>query len=178
MSPSRRSGAMTTWSSLRRLPRRSIASAILSALAVILLACGASSTQDPGTPSAPPAPSQLDGTTWTVISVGGRNSVPDHRPTVTFADHRVQGSGGCNSYGGSFNYFGDTATLEIGETMSTTMGCIGPQGDFEGVFLGAFTGKLTAAYAPDPNDPTVKTDQLVLTGPKGAILLAPVCCGG
>jgi heat shock protein HslJ len=46
--------------------------------------------------------------------------------------------------------------------MSTLMGCVGPWGDFEGVFMAAFVGPLRTSMA---------ADQLVLTGPKGVIVL-------
>lgn len=75
-------------------------------------------------------------TSWTVISIGGQDTVPEARPTMTFAaDGTVSGSGGCNQYSGSFRTDGDR--IAFGPMSSTLMGCEGQRGQQEAVFLKA-----------------------------------------
>jgi heat shock protein HslJ len=62
------------------------------------------------------------GATWVVSTIGDNDTIADSRPTMTFgADGQVQGTGGCNSYGGP--YKPDGATIDIGDLASTMMLC-------------------------------------------------------
>jgi hypothetical protein len=65
---------------------------LLAAIALIVAACGGSASS--ATPSGPAAPDHLAGTTWTVVSVNGRVSIAERRPTVSFAADQIQGNGG------------------------------------------------------------------------------------
>jgi heat shock protein HslJ len=78
-------------------------------------------------------------TSWTVISIDGQDTVPEARPTMTFAaGGTVSGSGGCNQYTGKFRTEGDR--IAIGQVSSTLMGCDGPRGQVEALFLKALDG--------------------------------------
>lgn len=141
-------------------------------LAVAAAACSGGAASPSNSPSAPGTPDHLAGTAWTVLSVAGRTPISEIRPTVEFTVDRVQGTGGCNAYGGPYTYVPDSGTLTIGELVSTMMGCLGPRGEFEGVFFAAFGGQLQA---------TVAGDQLHLEGAKGELVLlatAPGANGG
>ena len=120
---------------------------ILSAFmfAVVFAACGGGSTSSPGasvTPSGPAAPASLAGTSWTAISVGGQPVVADHPPTARFGPAEVDGTTGCNSYGGGYTYA--DGTIAFGPLRMTLMACIGPIGEVEGRFTAAMTGATTA----------------------------------
>src|SRR4051794_1654824 len=75
---------------------------LVIALLLLLMACD--SADGPPNPSAGPHPADLERTSWSVLSAGGLAAVPGSNPTVAFRDGRVGGSGGCNSYGGSYQY--------------------------------------------------------------------------
>jgi heat shock protein HslJ len=84
----------------------------------------------------------LANTSWTVISIGGQDTLPEARPTMTFAaGGTVAGSGGCNQYSGAFRTDGDR--IAFGQVSSTLMGCEGPRGQQEAVFLKALDGAAT-----------------------------------
>jgi heat shock protein HslJ len=143
------------------MQRPTVMLAVLISLSLMVAACGGSSPSTSASHDAS-VPATLAGTHWSVLSVGGRTSVAGHAPTMAFDGTRVQGSGGCNTYGGSYAYVAETGTLTFGELQSTLMGCLGPQGDFEGVFLSGLGGPMRV---------TAAGDQLTLTGAKGAIVL-------
>ncbi len=105
----------------------------------------------------------LVNTSWTVVSVAGQPTLPDARPTMTFAqDATVSGTSGCNQYTGSFRTDGDRIT--IGPVSSTLMGCDGERGQQEAAFLSAVQGATTWQQAEDGN--------LVLAG-AGEIVAQP-----
>ena len=52
----------------------------------------------------PAAPAALAGTAWKATSVAGQPVVAGHEPTATFTAAEVNGTTGCNSYGGSYTY--------------------------------------------------------------------------
>ena len=94
---------------------------------VAVSACASSGVSSPSPavsqePSASAAPIGLVGPTWVVSTIGGNDTVADSRPTMTFgADGQVQGTGGCNSYGGPYKL--DGAAIDIGDLASTMMMC-------------------------------------------------------
>ena len=80
------------------------------------------------TPPTAPAPS-LAGTAWTLLSYGPPGSempvVSSAQTTLAFeANGQVSGSGGCNSYGGSYQVTGDS--LSFSQLISTKMACANP----------------------------------------------------
>ena len=115
---------------------------------VAVSACASSGVSSPSPavsqePSASAAPIGLVGPTWVVSTIGGNDTVADSRPTMTFgADGQVQGTGGCNSYGGPYKL--DGAAIDIGDLASTMMMCtdqsIGAQ---ETAFFTALGGAQT-----------------------------------
>lgn len=70
----------------------------------------------------------LAGTSWTLISFGQPESetpvVEGSTVTITFdAEGRAGGSGGCNTYSGSYELTGDN-TVSFGEMVRTEMACL------------------------------------------------------
>jgi heat shock protein HslJ len=133
-------------------------------IALLVAACGGSSETSRPPDAVAGWPATLAGTNWGVVSVAGQPSVPASTPFIGFTPDRAQGTGGCNQFGGGYTYDPATGMLTVGELMMTLMGCVGPQGDFETVFLGALQG---------PQHVTQTTDNLFFDGPKGRIVLAP-----
>jgi heat shock protein HslJ len=80
----------------------------------------------------------LGGVTWTLVSSGSPDApqaaLPNAPVTLTFTDQGVNGSAGCNSYSGPFQY--NAGALSFGELISTKMFCEGLM-DQENAFLGA-----------------------------------------
>jgi heat shock protein HslJ len=145
--------------------RTALATALI---ALLVAACGGSGgSASPLHEDPPCCPATLAGTNWGVVSVAGRPSVPASTPFIGFTADRVQGTGGCNSFGGAYTYDPTTGALTLGELMMTLMGCIGPQGDFETVFVNALQGPQQVMQTADGSG------DLVFEGPKGRIVLAP-----
>lgn len=151
--PTRRSGAMEAHVAFV------IRVVVALSLIVAVVACGGSA---PSSSPDPAVPGSLAGTAWRVASIDGQNAVPNHEPTVIFDGTRVEGTGGCNGYGGDYTFDADSATLTVGDLMSTMMGCMGPEGDYEGRFHQAFHGPLKVS---------ILGEQLTLQGPAGTIVL-------
>jgi heat shock protein HslJ len=83
-------------------------------------------------------PATLTGTAWRVVSVSGRVPVAAAVPTATFAADRVTGSGGCNTYGGRYQYDPASGRIEMRDLGMTLMACAEAQrNDFETVFFQA-----------------------------------------
>ena len=92
----------------------------------------------------------LANTSWTVVSIAGQPTLPDARPTMTFAPAGdVSGSGGCNQYNGRFHTDGDRIT--VGAVSSTLMGCEGERGPQETAFLSGLQGATTWRQGEDGN---------------------------
>jgi len=130
---------------------------LLVALATVLLAGCASS------PAATPLPLTLDGTSWRATSVADNVPNLDHQVTLRFTDGRIEGSGGCNSYGGGGRL--EDGRLVVDEIQMTLMACADPEpNDMEGTFLRILGER-----------PMVITDgsRLLLRGASGEIVLEP-----
>jgi heat shock protein HslJ len=92
----------------------------------------------------------LGNTSWTVISIGGQDTIPEARPTMTFdAGGTVSGSTGCNQYSGQFHTDGDR--IAFGPMSSTLMGCEDPRAQQEAAFLSALGGAATWRLAEGGN---------------------------
>jgi heat shock protein HslJ len=85
----------------------------LAGVIILLTACGGSS--DP-----------LNGTSWTLLVYGKTQPIPGTTFTAIFKGGKINGSSGCNSYGGSYQVSGDKITVsELGMTL---MACPDPAG--------------------------------------------------
>ena len=68
----------------------------------------------------------LDGTSWLLTAIEGRDPLPGTTITALFEDGTIHGSSGCNNYGASYKT--DADQIEISEIESTLMGCTEPEG--------------------------------------------------
>lgn len=148
-------------------PLRALLAVVWLVASVGLAACAADSGPSLSRSS---APATLAGTAWTAIMVAGQPTVPGSEPTAHFTADRVDGTTGCNRYGGSYEYA--AGVIKLGQLMSTLMGCDGAIGATEMRFNTALAGASTVAIDPE--------GRLVLDGTSGAItfVVAPQQTGG
>ena len=138
---------------------------LLVCLLLFLSACGDEPPTSPSGGNGPPA--ALIGTVWRVVSVGGRQPLGGREPTVAFDVARVTGSGGCNSFGGSYRYDPAAGAIAFDELGMTAMACVEqPINDFEGAFMQT----ITRSNRVSVDDRGL----LVLSGPGGQIFLAAI----
>ena len=109
---------------------RTLAVVLAGLLGVGLLAC---------VPGQDTANGGLAFTDWTVQSIAGTATLPDARPTMSFApDGPVTGSDGCNQYGGTFHT--DGQSIEVSQLTSTRMACPPEISAQAAAFTAALTG--------------------------------------
>ncbi len=128
--------------------------AVLFIAGVVLAACtsgaGASSSSGASRAGSPAAPATLEGTPWTLTAYTGTDGKSAPVPatveaTATFADGKVTGSAGCNTYTASYTVSGQKLT--IGPAATTQMACPPPASVVEAAFLAALGN--VASYAID-----------------------------
>jgi heat shock protein HslJ len=108
-------------------------------------------------------PTTLAGTAWRVVSVNGRPPVLGSEPTATFTATEVEGSAGCNTYGGIYAYDASSGLLAFGNLAMTKMACDAARNEVETRFTQAIAEVTSASIDPD--------GRLVLNGPAGEIVL-------
>lgn len=109
-------------------------------------------------------PGALNGTAWRVVSIGGQVPAAGSEPTIAFTNERAQGSGGCNSWSGAYQ-FDTSGGLRFGDVAMTAMACLeDPKNALETRFMTALSQVDLASIDP--------RGLLVLSGPGGQILLA------
>jgi heat shock protein HslJ len=91
----------------------------LAVTSILLAACGSSSSSGGGSST---APTSLEGTAWvlaTYTAAGGGSTPAEAEPAATLAfspASRLEGSTGCNSFGGEWTQDGSSITLSPGPT--------------------------------------------------------------
>jgi heat shock protein HslJ len=68
----------------------------------------------------------LQDTEWLLVSLHGSAPIEGREVTLRFGDASIEGSGGCNTYGGSYTASGDSLTLS--DLYWTEMACMEPDG--------------------------------------------------
>jgi heat shock protein HslJ len=132
--------------------------------AIVVAACGM--FEDPSPPGAS-LPATLFGTTWRVQSVARRTPSLGAEPTIAFQGGNIKGSGGCNSFGGKYDYDAATGAFALHEFGATAMACADKaRTDYESLFF-ATMGQVSSVST----DPT--SGALLLNGPAGQIVLMP-----
>lgn len=100
-------------------------------------------------------PTELAGTNWTFVSIGGV-AVAGGRPTaLQFDGNRMSGSAGCNRFSGTYSV--DGGTLKAGPLMATEMAC--PGMELEQAFFKLMSTPVSLTFADDGT--------LILTGIEG-----------
>ncbi|MGA9532735.1 MAG: META domain-containing protein [Anaerolineales bacterium] len=86
-------------------------------LVLVLAGCSSINTSQPV---------RVDGTSWTVEHYAGITPLAGTGIQLSFADGRLSGNAGCNSFDGSYAIDGDQ--IMISELMRTLMACPVPDG--------------------------------------------------
>jgi heat shock protein HslJ len=108
-----------------------LAVAPLAALLVLVAAGGCG-----GDDEAASDPSAVEGVPWVLVSGVDVDGWEATAPSITFGeDGTASGSSGCNQWGGSYAFDGDT--LELGEIAMTAMGCPPPTDEVERAYMDA-----------------------------------------
>ena len=142
-------------SSRRRRPRSLPLALVAFALALVAGACTPAGDDN--------ANGGLAGTTWTVVSIAGTDTLEGARPTMTFTgDGTVAGTDGCNRYTGKFHT--DRDTIQVSELATTLIGCEPRITAQAQAFGAALTGATTWRE--------LETGQLTLSG-QGDLLADP-----
>lgn len=107
--------------------------ALLAAAALVVLAAGCAGAKED--------PSMLEGREWKAVEVreAGGELVPvpaDVTVTARFAEERISGSGGVNSYGGSYTTSGSNL-IAIGPVNATLMAGPEPAMSIESAYFAA-----------------------------------------
>ena len=144
--------------------RRSRLALAIVSIAVLAFGCSPSTESGPSESNPAGRPATLAGTAWRVVSVGGRAPVAAARPTAVFSADRITGSGGCNTYGGRYQYDPAAGRIEMRDLGMTLMACVeGPRNDFETAFFQALgQANLVSVDAQG---------RMGLSGPGGVIVL-------
>jgi heat shock protein HslJ len=134
--------------------------ALLAALALVPLVAGCSPLASAA--SGTEAPANLDGTSWTLIRLLGKDLIPDTKATLTFEGDQIGGTASCNHYFGGVTIEDDSIT--VGMVGSTEMWCGEPEGlmDQETDYLKALG--TVARYSVENDELTLfdASDQAVL----------------
>jgi peptidyl-Lys metalloendopeptidase len=101
--------------------RRTILIGITLVLAALMAACAVAAQDQPPAPG-----SALPGTEWVLISLNGNALIEGKAITLRFREASIEGSGGCNTYGGS--YTASTEDLDLSDLYWTEMACMEPEG--------------------------------------------------
>jgi heat shock protein HslJ len=136
--------------------RRVVAVCFLAMLAFSAVACGATSDD-------------LRDTQWTIESIAGSAPIQGAAPTLSFAAGEIEGTTGCNHYGGS--YSASKSDLSFGGVYQTEMACMTPAGimERERAYLDAL--RSVAGYR-------VESGRLELLDDSGALILSFVSADG
>ena len=102
-------------------------------------------------------PTELAGTNWTFVSIGGVPVAGDRPTKLAFEADRLSGSAGCNRFSGGYSVADRTLTAE--PLMATKMACPGAGMTQESAFFALMRGPVSLTF---PTDGT-----LILTGNDG-----------
>ena len=126
---------------------------VLVVLGSVLSACGGL-----GDASATPT-GGLEGTSWTLVEIDGREPAADSVPTLAFDETgNVSGSAGCNTFMGTPTIEG--SSISMGPLGTTQMACAGAAGVLETAFLAAMSE--VQSFAIDSQGRLVLEDGVVL----------------
>lgn len=100
-------------------------------------------------------PTELAGTNWSFVSIGGVAVTADRPTALQFDGNRLSGSAGCNRFSGTYSV--DGGTLKAGPLMATEMAC--PGMELEQAFFKLMASPVSLTFADDGT--------LILTGSEG-----------
>jgi peptidyl-Lys metalloendopeptidase len=143
-------------------------------IAALLAACASA---EPDQPSA--GGITLAGTEWVLTSLAGNAPMQGTQITLSFEAESLGGSGGCNTYGGSYTASDDS--LAVSDLYWTEMACLEPEGilDQELAYLNALNA--VASYRVDAGRLQLYDEagtQVLVFGPQETARPAPTSTSG
>jgi heat shock protein HslJ len=145
---------------------------LLTVVLSIVAACGSTGSPSPAaggagggaSATAPLTNPDLVGTDWALGDLPGQ-VLADVRPTIAFSgDGTVSGSGGCNTFSGSYTV--DGSNLTFGPLVSTQKACEDAISNLEAAYLAAL--QATTAYEiTDAGELNLTSGSTTLTFTKG-----------
>jgi len=128
---------------------------LLVVLALFLAGCAGNAPAAPQGPAATqpvaPAGTDLADTKWKLVDMGGpaatMPALGDANVTLEFADGRVGGNSGCNTYGGGYELA--NGQIKFGEMLSTMMACDEDRMLVESSYLAALQSAARIELAQD-----------------------------
>jgi heat shock protein HslJ len=144
--------------------------AIVGATTLLVALLAACATAEPD--QSPAGGATLPGTEWVLTSLTGSTPIEGTQITLNFGEGSLEGSGGCNTYGGSYTATGDS--LHLSDLYWTEMACLEPEGilDQELAYLNALNS--VASYQVDAGRLELYDGagtQILVFGSQGADLL-------
>ena len=143
-------------------------------MAALLAGC-ATAEPDP----APAGGAALPGTEWVLTSLAGSPPIEGTQITLRFGEGSLEGSGGCNTYGGSYTATGDS--LGLSDLYWTEMACLEPEGVLEQELAYLNALNTVASYRVDAGQLALYDEagtQILVFGPQEAALPAPTSTPG
>jgi heat shock protein HslJ len=104
--------------------RRTAVVSVTVVATILLAACGKPSQGQP-----PAQGSSLADSEWVLVLLNGKAPIEGSAITLRFGETSIEGSGGCNTYGGRYTASGDS--LRLNDLYWTEIGCIDPKGIME-----------------------------------------------
>jgi heat shock protein HslJ len=101
--------------------------ALFGATLVLVALLAACSSAEPDQP--PGEGVALPGTEWALTSLNGEALIEGTQITLALSAASIEGSAGCNTYGGTYAASGDS--LRLSDLYRTEMGCMEPEGILE-----------------------------------------------
>jgi len=150
--------------------RRTVLVGATLVLVAVLVACA---TAEPD--QSPAEGATLSGTEWALTSLIGQALIEDTRITLGFGEGSLEGSAGCNTYGGSYTVTDDS--LRLSDLYWTEMGCLEPEGilDQEMAYLNALN--TVASFRVDAGRLELYDEagtQILVFGPQESALIATI----
>jgi heat shock protein HslJ len=139
-------------------------------LAALLVACATAETDQPRAGGAVLLDSE-----WVLTSLTGKALIEDTQITLRFGEGSLEGSAGCNTYGGSYAATEDS--LRLSDLYWTEMGCLEPEGilDQEMAYLTALN--TVDSYRVDAGRLELYDEagsQILVFGPQETALIATI----
>lgn len=98
--------------------------------------------------TASPAPQPVfEGTTWRAVAIASAPPVGGREPTLVLSAGRLKGSGGCNTFSGTYALA--DGHLDLAGIRATLRQCEGEIGDTEREYMRALVSADAFAFAPD-----------------------------
>lgn len=139
-------------------------------LTTLLVACATANTDQP-----PAGGAVLLDSEWVLTSLTGRALIEGTQIMLSFGEGSLEGSAGCNTYGGSYTATEDS--LRLSDLYWTEMGCLEPEGilDQEMAYLNALN--TVDSYRVDADRLELYDEagtQILVFGPQDSALIATI----